>query len=143
MRSIFFLCSAALALISCTVKPEPLVYGKDACYACKMTLVDQKFGAEILTRKGKVYKFDDINCMVGFLKSGFESYENVQAVLAADFQHEGSLIEVNEAGFLHSEGLNTPMGSGVGVFVSQEEALLGSKGLHGEVLDWEKIKKKF
>ena len=50
----------------CTQEPEPLVYGKDVCQFCKMTLMDHKFGAELVTNKGKVYKFDDINCMLNF-----------------------------------------------------------------------------
>jgi copper chaperone NosL len=37
--------------LSCSNDPQPLQYGKDACYACKMTLVDKKFGAEIVTKK--------------------------------------------------------------------------------------------
>ncbi|QLH31771.1 MAG: hypothetical protein HWD62_04430 [Cyclobacteriaceae bacterium] len=34
-----------LFLWGCAAKPEPLVFGSDACYTCKMTLVDRKFGA--------------------------------------------------------------------------------------------------
>jgi len=39
----------------CTVEPEPLVYGADICHTCKMTLMDPKFGAEIITKNGKPY----------------------------------------------------------------------------------------
>ena len=39
---------------------------KTPAYTCKMTLVDKKFGAEVVTKKGKVYKFDDLNCMIKF-----------------------------------------------------------------------------
>ena len=55
-----------LAMLGCSAKPEPLVFGKDACYTCKMTLVDSKYGAELVTQKGKIYKFDDLNCMLNF-----------------------------------------------------------------------------
>ena len=57
----------ALALfLSCNTEPVPLRYGKDACHLCKMTLMDKKFGGELVTGKGKVYKFDDVNCMINF-----------------------------------------------------------------------------
>ena len=32
--------------------------------------MDPKFGGEVITKKGKIYKFDDLHCMVSFLKSG-------------------------------------------------------------------------
>jgi copper chaperone NosL len=41
-----FIC---VSLAACTVEPEPLRFGKDGCHACKMTLMDSKFGAEIVT----------------------------------------------------------------------------------------------
>ncbi len=132
-----------LIVSSCQVKSDPLVYGKDACYSCKMTLVDRRFGSEVVTRKGKVYKFDDVNCMVGFLKSGFEPDENIELILAADFEVEGTLIDARRAYFLHSEQLNTPMGSGVGVFVSTEQAQQRNADFPGEVEDWDATKGKF
>ncbi|WP_198175425.1 hypothetical protein [Spirosoma telluris] len=51
----------------CSVQPEPIRYGKDACTHCKMTIVDQTFAAEIVTQKGKSYKFDDVACLVNYL----------------------------------------------------------------------------
>ena len=51
---------------SCSSGPEPLYYKKDSCAFCKMQLIDTKFGAELITEKGKIYKFDDIGCMLDF-----------------------------------------------------------------------------
>ncbi|HEY3387683.1 MAG TPA: hypothetical protein VGK46_14315, partial [Saprospiraceae bacterium] len=70
MKMISIMLSAAM-IIACSQDPEPLRYGKDTCYTCKMTLMDKKFGAELVTAKGKVYKFDDVNCMVNFINSDY------------------------------------------------------------------------
>ncbi len=52
---------------SCNTGPEPFKFGKDNCHFCKMTISDARFGAEIVTTKGKIYKFDDVKCMQGFI----------------------------------------------------------------------------
>jgi copper chaperone NosL len=88
-----------------------LQYGKDACYACKMTLVDKKFGAEIVTKKWKVYKFDDLNCLVNFYNSGYEPDENIAHLLVIDFTQPEKLIDTKQTFFVKSDKLRTPMAS--------------------------------
>ena len=74
MKSVRF-CFGILLIInldSCSTEPEQLQYGTDACHFCKMTLMDKKFGAELVTTKGKVYKFDDLSCFINYYNSGIE-----------------------------------------------------------------------
>ena len=54
-------------ITSCTTKPQPIKMG-DACDFCIMGVADNRFGAELITKKGKIYKFDDIHCLIGFIK---------------------------------------------------------------------------
>jgi copper chaperone NosL len=133
-------CFLLLVLASCSVKPEPLNYGKDACHACKMTLVDKRFGGEILTKKGKIYKFDDVNCLVGFYKSGFEPTNNVLSILFVDFQNENTLIDATTSNFLVSDNLRTPMGSGIAVFSNSGRQ---PSEPEGKVEMWDEILKRF
>ena len=71
-----------LLLTSCSTKPEPFAYGKDNCHTCKMGIMDPKFGTELITTKGKIYKFDDVSCMQYFLKSNTrEKAEKMNAAL--------------------------------------------------------------
>lgn len=127
---------------ACSVKPEPLVYGKDMCHACKMTLVDPKFGAEILTKKGKVYKFDDVNCMVGFYSSDYEERDNIQQILVADFATENKLVDVTTVYFVRADAIRSPMASGVAAFSSQEELSSFNKEWNGELLIWDEVVQK-
>ena len=62
----FFL--LAFIISSCTTKPQPIKMG-DTCDFCIMGVADNRFGAEIITNKGKIYKFDDIHCLLGFMKA--------------------------------------------------------------------------
>jgi hypothetical protein len=57
-----------LLLPGCDSGPQPINFGKDSCAECNMTIVDKRFGAEFVTGKGKVFKFDDVNCMVEFIE---------------------------------------------------------------------------
>src|SRR5215203_1996100 len=41
--------------VSCNASPEAIRIGKDNCTFCKMTISDARYGAEIVTAKGKIY----------------------------------------------------------------------------------------
>jgi len=142
MMKNFVILFVVLAVQACSVKPEPIAYGKDMCHACKMTLVDPKFGAEILTKKGKIYKFDDMNCLVNFYTSGYEEKDNVQQVLVIDFATQEKLIDVNTAHFVLSEGVRSPMASGVAAFSSLEGLNSYNTAWKGEQLTWDEVVQK-
>ena len=133
-----------MSFTSCTTGPEPIRYGKDNCHHCKMTLTDKRFGAEILTSKGKVYKFDDINCLVNFLKSGEVPAENIAQMLAVDFKKSGAFVAVQEAFFLQNEAVKSPMRGDVASFTNKKDletvkAEIGG----GKEMNWEEVKATF
>ena len=132
---------ALLPLASCSSGPEPIRYGQDNCHACKMTLTDRRFGAEIVTVKGRVYKFDDLNCMVDYLKSGNIAAENIAQVVVVDFQKTGSFVDVESAFFLQNEALKSPMRGDVAAFSAQPDldAVKATVG-GGKEMKWEAVK---
>jgi copper chaperone NosL len=103
-------------LASCSTDPRPIVYGKDACHHCKMKLMDQKFGAELVTEKGKIFIFDDINCLLEFKDSEEGNQQTYKHILVTDFMHPGTLLDANFAHYLKSETIQTPMASNVVAF---------------------------
>ena len=109
-----------LAFVSwaCSIEPEPLTYGKDQCHSCKMTLMDQKFGAELVTTKGKVYKFDDINCLFNFYNEGSVNKDDFRFKLVVDFSQPEKLIDAEKAVYLKSGEVKSPMASQVAAFES-------------------------
>jgi copper chaperone NosL len=101
---------------ACSPKPEPLQFGTDLCHTCKMTIMDHKFGGEVVTRKGKVYKFDDVNCMVNFLNSGYLEEREIVYKLVVDYAQPGKLIDATTAFYVKSAEVRSPMASGVAAF---------------------------
>src|SRR5690606_23270005 len=55
--------------------PKPINYGKDQCAHCKMTVSDARFGCQLVTAKGRAYHFDDVQCLVAFVKAGTVAQE--------------------------------------------------------------------
>lgn len=129
--------------LSCSNDPQPLQYGKDACYTCKMTLMDKKFGAEIVTKKGKVYIFDDLNCMVNFYNSGYEPEENIAHLLVIDFAQPEKLIDTKHTFFVKSDKLRTPMASQVAAFEREEDYKKFKKEWNGILLGWGEVVTQF
>lgn len=132
-----------ISLFSCTAEPEPLQYGQDACHTCKMTLMDKKFGAELVSSKGKVYKFDDVNCMMTFYNSGEIDTRDFAHRLVTDFSRPGSLIEANDAFYLKSPGIKSPMASQIAAFQEKENMEKVKKDLKGIYLVWGELVTQF
>ena len=132
-----------LTLSSCAVEPEPLQYGQDACYTCKMTLVDKKFGAELVSNKGKVYKFDDVNCMLTFYNSGEIQPQEFAHRLVTDFSQPAKLVEAADAFYLKSPEIKSPMASQIAAFEQKENMEQTKKELKGIYLVWGELVTQF
>lgn len=124
---------------SCSTKPEPFAIGKDNCYVCKMGMADLKFGGEVITKKGKVYKFDDIGCMIGFLKSGGIEEKDIKEKLVMNYTKQNEFIDVQSAWFLVSPEMKSPMKSNAGGFDTKESAEKIKDNNSGEIIKWEEL----
>jgi copper chaperone NosL len=131
--------TAALVLSSCSAKPDPFSYGKDNCYTCKMGIIDTRYGAETITKKGKVYKFDDIVCMVRFLKSGALAEKTIQQNVVINFEKKDDFIDVKNASFLISTQLKTPMSSNLAAFSNNEAIQKFKVKPEDEIVNWKEL----
>lgn len=102
-----FLISAFL--ISCKVEPKPIEYGIDVCNYCKMNIVEKTHSAQYVTKKGKQFKFDAVECLVHAMQE--TDVSKIQLFLVADFSNPGVMINAQEATFLISPGIKSPMGA--------------------------------
>lgn len=116
MRSLLTLTAIIFFTVACKVEPENIHYGTDGCHHCKMTLMDKRFGAEVVTAKGKVYKFDDVNCMMNYLSSGEVDERDIAFRLVIDYANPETLIDAREAFYLKSPQIKSPMASQVAAF---------------------------
>lgn len=132
---------AVFLLFSCSPKPEPIDYGNDVCDFCKMNITDNKYAAELVTSKGKIYKFDSIECLFQFKNLEFKSDNEIHVELVNDFSNPGELIDLRKAFFLKSDVFRSPMGMNV-LSVSSEEKLSEIKSQHGgQVLTYNEVRK--
>lgn len=139
----FVILLLTVMLVSCKVEPEPLTYGEDGCAHCKMTLMDKKFGAELVTKKGKVYKFDDVNCMLHFYNSGEIAHEEFAYKLVTDFSQPGKLIEADNAFYLKSPQIQSPMASQVAAFEKEANMKEAKTQVDGIYLVWGELVTQF
>ena len=123
-------------LTGCNPKAEKINLGKDQCAECKMTIVDPKFGAEILTKKGKAYKFDDTHCIAAFLERRDVELSNIYHVFFVDYNGNNELVDVDSAEFVVSSRLKSPMG-GAAAFRNLAEAKKKSAEIEGSrITNW-------
>ena len=96
-------------LSSCSIKPKPITEGVDVCANCKMTIMEKQYAAEILTKKGRAYIFDDLKCMDQYLLANNLPKEEIKQLLVTDFYNPEVLLPADDALFFYSDELNTPM----------------------------------
>ena len=90
-----------------------IAYGEEACRHCHMTITDPRFAAELVTRTGKVYVFDDVGCLAAFVREGTVAAADVEALQVFDYLAPDSMLDARQAAFLQVDSLATPMSSGV------------------------------
>lgn len=116
MKLNFSILILLVLLASCAADPRPITYGQDGCHHCKMTLMDSKFGAELVTEKGKVFIFDDVNCMLQYMDSEDGKSQMYKHILVTDYLNPGILLDANFAFYLMSKEFKTPMASNIVAF---------------------------
>lgn len=126
-------------LLSCNTDPQQINYGKDACAFCKMSIVDQKFSAQCMSKKGKAFKFDDIHCLTSFLKNGGVWRNELAGVYFSDYTGKSSWIKSDSAHLLSNDSLRSPMGGNVAAFATEQGRDEAMKEYNGQKLKWEDI----
>lgn len=134
-RKLLILMAVPVIAACAGTDPVPFKVGKDGCDHCKMTIMSNKYGIELITAKGKIYKFDDISCGVTYAEKN--SAEG-NKIYVADHQ-SGKLIDATAAFYLKSDKNRTPMNSMIVAFSSGTDAEKLQKSKGGEILTWKKV----
>lgn len=123
---------------SCTVEPVAINYGQDACHFCKMNIVDRQHAAEIVTTKGKAYKYDAIECLVQDLHNWPES--DIAFYLVTDYDKPGNLIDARKATYIICEDIPSPMGANLSGFEMANKAKETLNNKKGALHTWSTLK---
>lgn len=127
-----------VSFFSCNAAPQPLQMGKDNCYTCKMTIVDIRNGGELVTTKGKVYKFDDLSCMLQLYQSHFISKEKIGHCLVVDAA-SNNLIAAANAWYVHAASIKTPMNGQTLAFSDETKAQQYATAVNGTLYKWQQL----
>ena len=139
--SLFFIGLLTLSLNGCSTQPQPIRIGQDNCDFCKMTISDNRFGGEIVTKKSKVYKFDDEHCIMAFLNSKKVGQKEIDGIYFTDFIAPHQLINVKDAYFLQSPSLKSPMNGNVAAFSNEDSLNNMLPKFYGNKISWEDMQK--
>ena len=128
-----------LTLSSCTTEPQPFAYGKDVCDDCRMTIMDPKFGGEIITKKGKIYKFDDAHCLAHYLKAGNIKKTDIAQTVFIDYENNKNFLDAKSLFFVVSPKLKSPMSGNAAAFADKQSADRKAQETDGEIKDWDTL----
>ncbi|NOT38340.1 MAG: hypothetical protein HOP11_13295 [Saprospiraceae bacterium] len=142
MRSIIVaLWSIVVLTISCTNSvPSPIIAGKDSCTECKMGIIDTRYAGEVITNKGKIYKFDDIGCMLSFLQSKNQPENKYQKILISEYLNPKNWLEVKDAIFVQSNEIHSPMNFNFAAFADMTSLNTFFDTKEKQTYNWSQVK---
>lgn len=111
--SLFFLMILLMVIAGCSKKQQPISYGQDECEFCKMIVMDERYGAELVTGTGKIYFFDSIECLVGYLDNQKIRKGDYTSIWVGNFANPKNIIDAENAIYLKNDELRSPMGLNV------------------------------
>ena len=128
-----------LLFVCCeTSKFKPVAIApEDMCAYCKMAISEKRYAAEFIDSEGQASKFDDIGCMVNFIKSK-KNTTKIVAYFVMDFD-ERRWIKATDASYIRSSELNTPMNGGIIAFKDQAKAKEAADRYHGKLIRFEDL----
>jgi copper chaperone NosL len=102
-----------------------------------MTIMDKRFAAEVVTARGKIYKFDAAECMANFLKDNPAIAADPNSTfLVNDFSSPETFRDARKAWFLRDSSFRSPMGGNLAAFQSRQNAVARERDRDAKVMDW-------
>lgn len=125
--------ASVFAIMSCQKSgPRDFLLGKDQCDNCKMTITELKYAAELLTDKGRAYKFDDLNCMSMYESSNPDKAKNAKTyVIDAP---SGKFLEKSKATLVKGGSIKSPMGGNTQAFQDKNAAQKAAAALGASII---------
>lgn len=131
---------SAFFFSSCSTGPQAINFGVDNCDYCVMTIVDEHFGAEVVTNKGKAYKFDDLHCLNEFLEEGKVTETDINEIYYIDFANPSNFIVASNALLLQGEAIKSPMASNIATFSEIDSLKKYQEYFNAKEIQWEDYK---
>lgn len=126
-----------LLLLGCQpIKIEPVeLVPEDICGYCKMAISEKRYAAELVNSEGEAFKFDDIGCLINFVKRGGAKGATY---FVMDF-NDREWIKADDAYYVSSTEFRTPMNGQLVAFRNQEKAQQAVDQYHGKLLRFNEV----
>ena len=137
MKYLVVLITILFSLTSCDIKPVPINYNQDECAFCKMKISDVRFGAEMVTSKGKIYKYDSAECLVRtYIENNNPDYK---FVMVTDYTRPQTLIDASTATYLISENQPSPMGGNLSAYEHKNHGEFAMEEKSGKLVTFQEL----
>jgi copper chaperone NosL len=106
------------------------------CAYCGGQIPEERFGGEVTTRAGEVYRFMSVECLAGFVAAGTIESADIRSMRVVDYNDGRRLIDAESALYVRSDQRRSP--NGLNLLASDSEKV--AHNLHfffgGERLTW-------
>lgn len=127
-------------IAACSSGPAEIHFGHDECAFCRMQISEPNFASQLRTDKGKVYKFDSIECLAALEAKGETvTTEQIAERWVPDFSNR-NWVDATSAQYLHSETLRSPMGLFLSAYETEESAKEHQRNYRGKILGYDDVK---
>jgi copper chaperone NosL len=124
-------------MFACKNKPEQgpveIHYGEDVCERCKMIISEKEFATQYVLGGGEAKKFDDVGCMIEYLRENPEDREDILGAYVRDYD-SAEWIDARKAYYFQGGDIKSPMGFGIAAFTSVESMRAYPQFDHGKAL---------
>jgi copper chaperone NosL len=127
----------ALLLSACAKGPDLVHWGVEECSHCQMMITDERFAGQVVDRRGKTYKFDALECMADWVNRGVVAVADFHSVWVSDGPDGWTRVE--DASFLHSGEIRSPMGGGYIAFSDAGTAQRMQAEVGGRLMTWREV----
>lgn len=125
-----------LLALACRADQRPqAIEAHDACAACRMAISQPQYAAQVVDKDGNAYKFDDIGCMLRYLK---EHTMAQQRLYVMDYVNR-QWLEAEGAVFVRSDAIRSPMTGGLAAFNDQSAAQQFLKNSSGQIVSFAEL----
>ncbi|MCC5914716.1 MAG: nitrous oxide reductase accessory protein NosL [Balneolaceae bacterium] len=129
----------AVIMTACEPKPQPVELGSDQCSYCRMMITDREFASQVLNNQGRSFKFDSVECMAAYDLSADETTE-FHSLWVPDFKDPETWLPSEEAIYLKSKTLRSPMGLNLTAYSTRESAEEMKQEYGGEIVSYAEVK---
>jgi copper chaperone NosL len=110
-----------------------------ACAYCDGVTVEARFGGQLTTVEGDVYRFMSVECLAGFLLEGRVPAERIVALEVVDYSHGERLIDATTAHYVRMQFERSPNGLDLAAVATERVAGTLHYFHGGERMDWARV----